>query len=391
MQTMARFSSTPPQAGRGRHALAWVLTLFALVLAPLTLLPAPAASADELDQTVNSDEQVSDEPVEIAAGHMDIGPRLINGKWEMLVRDDSGDKPVWRNLDKVVFRVGQAAMMNVPEDGAYSFTGAKAGAPVHVIPQSQIPNVPWLGWNTQSPEVVAAVNLGVNLTFLGAQGPANVSVYLESGNFSKPIVLWNKATTGPQPIWVDLNTHTHATWVFNQPGVYLMAINASAQGKDGQHFAQTKVLRFAVGNPEQVSTQQAMAEKWPGEVPAMPADLSASLAGKGGPQANSPAQSTEGAPAATPAPDAQAPVATTEPGTGVAKTAEPMSAEKDQTLGGAQAAQAPAQAGWPISQIIFGIGMAVLALALIVFGVSRAKARKAEQAAAAASFENGQA
>jgi hypothetical protein len=40
------------------------------------------------------------------------------------------------------------AQLSVPDDPAYAFVGADPGTTVGVVPQTQNPEVVWLGWNT---------------------------------------------------------------------------------------------------------------------------------------------------------------------------------------------------------------------------------------------------
>lgn len=246
-----------------------------IVLAAFTVgisgIPASAVESDgtadsgsaqdpALTQVVAADEKFAEKgnPVEISAGHVDLGPKIVDGKWEFFARDDTAATPIWRHLDDVVFRVSDAAKMPLPKNDNYSFI--KADHDVLVIPQQELPNVVWLGWNTQSPEVVSGVNGGVSLIFGGHQGPGDFHVFVQAGNFSGPQQLWNSTEAKSQPIHVELNTHTHANWVFTEPGVHLVRLTAQAQLTDGTTVEDTKVLRFAVGS--NADAQQALETQW---------------------------------------------------------------------------------------------------------------------------------
>ncbi|MDY5142326.1 choice-of-anchor M domain-containing protein, partial [Actinotignum timonense] len=200
-----------------------------------------------LTQTVSGDEQLAPAgtPVEISSGHVDMGPRLTDAGWDFLVRDDSGAAPVWRSMDDVVFRVGEAARMEVPATDAYSFI--HASGPAYVIPQQQLADVPWLGWNTQDPGVVSRVNGDVALTYGGHAGEGQFTAFVDSGNFSGPTLLWNSEVATSQPVHVSLNTHTHANWVFTQPGTYTVGLALNATATDGTRLSSTTTLTFNVG------------------------------------------------------------------------------------------------------------------------------------------------
>jgi surface-anchored protein len=212
---------------------------------------APAGHADdgdgELEQTVAPEEENVGGETVLNVGHVDIGPRFVDGAWRIQGRDDSQSPPVWRPLTDVVTQVVDAAVQQAPDDPDFGFLGADPGSDVYVIPQTQAPEVVWLGWNTQDPEVLERVNRGVTLTMHGVEGPGRFSVFLQNGDLGAPDVLWDGDEAGPQDLWVDLNTHTHANWVFTEPGVYVVDFEVSADLITGERVSDRAPLRFAGG------------------------------------------------------------------------------------------------------------------------------------------------
>ncbi|MEV6299493.1 choice-of-anchor M domain-containing protein [Actinoplanes sp. NPDC051861] len=196
-------------------------------------------------------------PAVLEAGHVDIGPRYRDGKWTVQVHDDTAVPAVWRDPAATVLRVRDTALRPVPDDEAYAFLGARPGTEVHVVPQTERQGVVWIGWNTQDPGVRSAVSRGVTMTLRGVQGPGDVSVFLQSGNLGAPQVLWSSAKPFPQPVWVENNTHTHANWVFSEPGVYLLAVGFAADLADGSGVDAEAVLRFAVGDATDPASSSA--------------------------------------------------------------------------------------------------------------------------------------
>lgn len=211
-----------------------------------------------LTQTLSAEQPVASGRTEISAGHVDMGPRFNNGKFELMLHDDHGESPVWRSLDEVIYRGSDKAILEVPNDPRYSFVGAPAGSKVYVIPQTETKGVIWPGWNTQDPQLVSKLNRGVNLTLEQVSGPGTFSLYLENGNFSAPQVLWSSTKNEPQKLWVEKNTHTHANWVFTAPGEYLLKVTASAELSDGSTVSDTRYLKFAVGDSASADTLYAM-------------------------------------------------------------------------------------------------------------------------------------
>lgn len=211
-----------------------------------------------LTQTLSAEQPVASGRTEISAGHVDMGPRFNNGKFELMLHDDHGESPVWRSLDEVIYRGSDKAILEVPNDPRYSFVGAPAGSKVYVIPQTETKGVIWPGWNTQDPQLVSKLNRGVNLTLEQVSGPGTFSLYLENGNFSAPQVLWSSTKSEPQKLWVEKNTHTHANWVFTAPGEYLLKVTASAELSDGSTVSDTRYLKFAVGDSASADALYAM-------------------------------------------------------------------------------------------------------------------------------------
>lgn len=255
--------------------ISFVLSALIVVGALTSPSKAMAAGGDLVDpnlaQVIPANQPIVHGNHVISTGHVDMGPRFDNGKWRFLIADDAHKADanavsVWRYPAETVLQVADQAQLKIPDDKNYSFIGAQPGSTAWVIPETQNPNVVWAGWNTQDPTVMAKLDRGATLTVSGIQGPGNLVVYLQSGSFGQPQVLWDSRKNAQQPIWVDTNTHTHANWVFTKAGVYMMRITAAANLKDGTKVSDTEYIRFAVGS--QTSTDSAFSAKWTG--PAMP-------------------------------------------------------------------------------------------------------------------------
>lgn len=201
-----------------------------------------------LDQTIAAGQQVVTGAVEIAIGHIDLGPLFADGEWQLMFHDAARQPAVWRHPDDVVLRVGDAGKVEVPPDGQYGFIGAAPGESVWVVPQTENPGVVWLGWNTQDPQVMELIDRGVRLRLVGVDGPGKVSVYLQSGNLSGPEVLWESGTDTTDPLWVEVNSHTHANWVYSAPGAYVLRLEAVADLLDGTEVRDIADVRVAVGD-----------------------------------------------------------------------------------------------------------------------------------------------
>ena len=227
-----------------KRKYAYSTALLALIFSLVTLV-ASLCVPNPMQETAYANE--GSQPVMIQAGHADFGPTLIDGKWKLKIRDDTGDEPVWRDPENVVFKLGGNSIIPMPDDAAYSFIGEKPGTKLYVIPQTQNPDVPWLGWNTQEGGVLNELDRGANLSLEGVSGPGKLHVYLENGN-NNPQQLWDSTKGYPQNSWIETNAHTHVNWVFSKPGIYHVKLTFSGKLKNGRSVSDTRVLNFAVGD-----------------------------------------------------------------------------------------------------------------------------------------------
>lgn len=263
------------------------LLLATLLLGAAAGIPGAAFADDsDLDQSIDRGQETATGDAVLSSGHVDIGGRLTGGKLTLQVHDDTVRPSVWRDLDDVVLAVPDAALLAVPDRADYEFLGQEPGTKVHVLPQTQDPGLVWVGWNTQDPELMARANLGATLSLYGVQGPGDLIVYLQSGNLTAPEPLWSSASEeAKQDLFVEVNTHTHANWVFSEPGVYLLDFEMSAELKDGSTVSDRGVLRFAVGDG--TDPDDAFAAEYDAAATAGPADPPAGAGSDSAPESAS--------------------------------------------------------------------------------------------------------
>ena len=237
--------------------------LVALLCAFAVIAGAPSSVADpspdpDLAQSVAAHEEWSNEASEISVGHVDLGPRLIDGQWRAGLRHDAETGAVWRDPNQTVLRVGDAAIMTAPDSADYPFLADVAGKPVHVVPQTQNPGVVWLGWNTQDPAVTATIDRGVTMRVGPVSGPGRAWLFLQSGTFGKPLLLADSGAA-PGDVWIDSGTHVHANWAFSAPGTYTATVTFLGTTTAGEAVSASTTLRFAVGDAASASEALAMA------------------------------------------------------------------------------------------------------------------------------------
>lgn len=274
-------ASRRPSSTSSRFARLGMSLSALLVSAFLVIAGAPSSFADpspdpDLAQSVAAHEEWSNEASEISVGHVDLGPRLIDGQWRAGLRHDAESGAVWRDPNQTVLRVSDAAVMTAPDSADYPFLADVAGKPVYVVPQTQNPNVVWLGWNTQDPAVTATIDRGLTMRVGPVSGPGRAWLFLQSGTFGKPLLLADSGAA-PGDVWIDSGTHVHANWAFSAPGTYTATVTFLGTTTAGEAVSASTTLRFAVGDAASASEALAMAA--PAAADAASAGASASSSG----------------------------------------------------------------------------------------------------------------
>ena len=274
-------ASRRPSSASSRFARLGMSLSALLVSAFLVIAGAPSSFADpspdpDLAQSVAAHEEWSNEASEISVGHVDLGPRLIDGQWRAGLRHDAEKGAVWRDPNQTVLRVNDAAIMTAPDSADYPFLADVAGKPVYVVPQTQNPGVVWLGWNTQDPAVTATIDRGLTMRVGPVSGPGRAWLFLQSGTFGKPLLLADSGAA-PGDVWIDSGTHVHANWAFSAPGTYTATVTFLGTTTAGEAVSASTTLRFAVGDAASASEALAMAA--PAAADAASAGASASSSG----------------------------------------------------------------------------------------------------------------
>ena len=347
-------ASRRPASASSRFARFGMSLCALLVSAVLVIVGAPSSVADpspdpDLAQSVAAHEEWSNEASEISVGHVDLGPRLIDGQWRAGLRHDAESGAVWRDPNQTVLRVNDAAIMTAPDSADYPFLADVAGKPVYVVPQTQNPGVVWLGWNTQDPAVTATIDRGLTMRVGPVSGPGRAWLFLQSGTFGKPLLLADSGAA-PGDVWIDSGTHVHANWAFSAPGTYTATVTFLGTTTAGEAVAASTTLRFAVGDAASASEALAMA--------APAASGSGSGSGSGDPAAG--ASQGAGSSSANP---------------GAAGSSESASPSSEGGL-----------PDWAFIAIIAVAGLSLLVILALV--VARSRRSRAEQAAAIAEADS---
>ncbi|SDE16227.1 TIGR03773 family transporter-associated surface protein [Glycomyces harbinensis] len=239
-QDASGHGSTP--TGHAQTAAATAVTTYALTAEETTTEEAALIAADPAG---DGNAQAAASCEVIADGHIDVGPRFVDGEWTVQLRDDRASESVWRDLEDVVLQVPDTALFPIPE-GDYGFLG-EPGQEIYMLPQVQAPGIVWPGWNTQDASVIEAVPGPVDWNLQAVDGPGAFTLFL-TGTFGGAEVLFDSSQTLPQTIAVPENTHAHGNFTFAEAGVYRLTAEFTATTADGETVSDTKDLQLAVGD-----------------------------------------------------------------------------------------------------------------------------------------------
>lgn len=160
-------------------------------------------------------------------GHVDaFNVTAEGGKLRLDLKEDVTGQHVRRSPESVVLKVKQQAYT----EKVKSVKGV--GEAGYYLPITQDPNLLWPGWDTQA--LAGTPFSSVNIVFEQVSGPGNVYLFSTSGFGEVQSLLNNGSTrlTSGAAIPQNRPAHTHANWVFSQPGTYKMRVYA--QGKDSR-------------------------------------------------------------------------------------------------------------------------------------------------------------
>ncbi|MEU8663028.1 choice-of-anchor M domain-containing protein [Actinoplanes philippinensis] len=165
--------------------------------------------------------------VVLSAGHVDVVDLAYSdGVLEIGVHDETVEPDVEREVDDVVFLVGNAARTAVPDNPAFGFLGT-AGKPVWILPEIQNEDLLWPGIATEEIENGVFAADTVTLTVEKVTGSGRFAVFTEDA-VGNPDVLVNSGDGLPDALPLATGAHRHASWAFQKAGVYLIKVRATA-------------------------------------------------------------------------------------------------------------------------------------------------------------------
>ena len=189
---------------------AGLISLSALPGAGVELFePATAYAEESTEACTSSDFDL------ITKGHQDMALSGDSGDLSFKVKDD--DKGIEHDSESFAIEVSDDLKQPLSElsDSSLPDEG-------WVLPQTQDPNAPWLGFNTQelSQDLLAAGDTAT-LSMAIAQGPEDGRIVAYQMKLGGPKVLMD---TADGSAWdYPGNSHSHPAFVFTEPGTYAVS------------------------------------------------------------------------------------------------------------------------------------------------------------------------
>lgn len=181
----------------------------------------------------------------LSSGHVDFASRIVGGRLESLVGDGTSGSKVYREPAGTILWLKPTSQVRLP--GGYGQVGP-VGSNVWQVPQTQNPDLIWLGWSTE------ALNAGntrgpVTWSIDSISGPGSVKAYL-TGSFGgvQSMVFDNGGSYS-----IPLGVHAHANWAFSAEGIYRITMTQTATLTNGQVSSDTETLTIVVGDVDPAS------------------------------------------------------------------------------------------------------------------------------------------
>lgn len=166
--------------------------------------------------------------------HVDIGIAYEGGQWDLHVHDEHSDQEF--DSYKALLHVGAAAITTRTGDAAnpsFDFLGVTAGQLFYLLPQSQNPELVYLGVAAEEMANGTFVDDQVSLHLKSVNGPGHFSIWESTGSGPSLLMATSDGITPEDRLLIGTGTHAHFNYAFSARGSYDVTFEAVATLPDG--------------------------------------------------------------------------------------------------------------------------------------------------------------
>jgi surface-anchored protein len=193
--------------------------------------------------------------------HADIGIAYEDGMWNLHIHDETNDREFSppSGLDGAILEVGALAQTAVSADPRFSFLGA-AGSSIWILPNTQNPNLLFLGFGAEELETGLFVGDSVSLRLHSISGPGEFAVF-DFDSFGNPLAIMNTrdGISAGDVFNANSGAHQDLNFAFSQPGIYTVNFEASGTLADGNMFTSSGPVAYTFEVVPEPSTWALMA------------------------------------------------------------------------------------------------------------------------------------
>lgn len=167
----------------------------------------------------------------LSTEHVDVGIAYEDGAWDLHVHDEDNDAEY--EPGAALLHVGAAALLVRPEGGELDFIGVGAGETFYLLPQSQNPELLYLGVAAEEVEPGTFADGRVRLSLKAVNGPGEFSLWRATDDGPEVLMATSDGITAEDFVLVLEGGHEDLNWGFTAQGRYEVTFEAVATLPDG--------------------------------------------------------------------------------------------------------------------------------------------------------------
>ncbi len=172
----------------------------------------------------------------ISDGHVDIGVAFADDAWDLHVHDEENETEY--EPSEALLHVGLAALTTRTGDAqlpAYDFLGVAPDESIFILPETENPELPFLGLGTEELAAGLFQNDTVILQLFSVAGPGHFSMWQSGLTPDQPSLFMatSDGIDGTDRVTLSAESHKHTNFAFSEKGIYEITFMASGITANG--------------------------------------------------------------------------------------------------------------------------------------------------------------